>query len=394
MVCKRMLVQVLAGVVVVSGAWGEVELARGEEKLLPAPKARPKTTRIPKTMVTLSHVDDSAEGRRSLSASGHACGFERPEQHRFVEAVLIFGSRYGHAKPPKENFHVYVLDGKQQTLADVPVPYATVERGDMRWFTLRTPSIEVTERFLVALAFNPGRTKGVFLGQDQSVEQSHSFTGMPETGLRRVTEPYDWMIRVVLSKEPTGKRGIRRLADRKPVKKGDPFEGCIEVKYDTGKSDGRRSMGGAGPALRIKVSDFVPKAEKAQTIKLHGFRVFASRYGAGYDLDETMIDAAVLHADGTVLWKGQFPYGRFGYRAKWISLALDKPADLGKLTGATLTLALDPHAQRTKGVYFHYSKDPKESHSATGSVGRGFRDAPDVEWLIRAYLKVEPATDF
>ena len=392
MVEKRMLVRVLAGVVLVSGAGPELALARGQEKLVPPRKTRP--ARIPKTMVTLSHVDDSAEGQRSLGASGHAAEFERPEGGRFVEAVQIFASRYGSPKPPKENFHVYVLDDKRQALADVGVPYATVERGDLRWYTLRTPSIEVTERFTIALAFNPGRTKGIRLGLDQSVETSHSLIGLPDSGFERITERHDWMIRVVLSAKPTGKKGIRRLADRKPVQKGDPLKGRIEVKYDAGKSDGRKSMGGAGPAVRIKAADVAPKGAKAQNLTFHGLRLYASRYGSGYNLDETVVRAAVLGPDGKVLWKGTFPYARFTYRAKWVDLALEEPADLGKLPDGTLTLALDPQAQRTRGVYFHYAKDPETSHAAMGSLGRGFKDAPDMQWLIRAYFSVEPASDF
>jgi hypothetical protein len=159
-------------------------------------------------------VDDTAEGRKSLGGSGHAVEFQAPEKARWVEAVQIFGSRYGTPQPPKEDFHVTVLDAERKVLADVPFPYATVERGDMRWYMLRTPSIEVPERFTVAVAFNPGRTKGVYLGTDSNVELTHSLTGLPDRGFQEVAEKVDWMVRVVLSPKPTGKKGIIRLADR------------------------------------------------------------------------------------------------------------------------------------------------------------------------------------
>ena len=117
-------------------------------------------------MTTVSHVDDSAEGKRSLGGSGHAIELEAPEKARWVEAIQVFGARYGHPKAPDEEFHVYVLDADREVLADVAFAYSTVARGDMRWHTLRTPSIEVPERFTIAVSFDPGRTKGVFLGLD------------------------------------------------------------------------------------------------------------------------------------------------------------------------------------------------------------------------------------
>ncbi|NQT86038.1 FecR domain-containing protein [bacterium] len=206
MATKRLYVKVLVGVVLATGAWGEQRVTAGQAKTLPAPK-------VPKTMVTLSHVDDSAEGKKSLAGSGHAVEFQAPEKARWVEAVQIFGARYGMPQPPKEDFHVYVLDAEKKVLADVPFSYATVERGDMRWYMLRTPSIEVTERFTIALSFNPGQTRGVYLGTDSNVDLSHSLTGTPGRGLREVAEKYDWMVRVVLSPKPTGKKGIVRLAD-------------------------------------------------------------------------------------------------------------------------------------------------------------------------------------
>lgn len=393
---KRMLVRVFAGVVAVIGAWGELALAKGEERLVPARRVRAGKARIPKSMVTLSHVDDSAEGKGSLAASGHAAEFECPEGARFVEAVQIFAGRYGYPAPPKEDFHVHVLDGKRQELADVRFPYGMIARGPLRWYTLRTPSIEVTERFTIALAFNPARTKGIHLGLDKNVEASHSLIGLPETGFRRITEPQDWMVRVVLSRKPTGKKGIRRLADRRAPRAGDPFKGCLEIKYDTGKSDGRKSIGGAGPALRFKVSDVAPKAEKAQTIKLHGLRLYASRYGSGYDPADAVVKVAVLDPAGGVRWRGEFPYARFSYKPGWVELVLETPAELGQLGegGGTLTVALDPQAHRTKGIFFHYNKEPETSHSLVGSVARGFKAAAEREWMIRVYVTVEPVTDF
>jgi len=218
MVEKRLWVSVLAGVVLASGAWGRQALAAGQEKALPE-KAPAKGEKAPAPkMTTLSHVDDSAEGKRSLAGSGHAVEFECPAGARWVEAVQIFGARYGSPQPPKEDFHVTVLDANRKVLADVPFPYAKVERGTMKWHALETPSVEVTPRFIIAVAFNPEQTKGVYLGYDEKVKESHSLVGLPDQGFQEVAEKQDWMIRVVVSNVPSGKRGIIRLPDRAAAK--------------------------------------------------------------------------------------------------------------------------------------------------------------------------------
>ena len=54
-------------------------------------QARTLPPKVPKTMTTLSHVDDSAEGKKSLGGSGHGVEFQAPEKARWVEAVQIFG---------------------------------------------------------------------------------------------------------------------------------------------------------------------------------------------------------------------------------------------------------------------------------------------------------------
>lgn len=222
MMTRRMWVQVAVGVVVASGAWGNVALAAGQEARLPA-----RAPKIPKTMITLSHVDETAEGRKSIGGSGHAVDFQVKDGAVWVEAIQVFATRYGAPQAPKEDFHIYVLDANKRVLADVPFPYASVERGELRWYTLRTPSVEVTPGFSVALAFNPARTKGVFLGYDDSVELSHSHTGLPNAGFREVTEKHDWMVRVVTSKKPTGKKGIIRLADRKAAEANLDLPPCV-----------------------------------------------------------------------------------------------------------------------------------------------------------------------
>jgi hypothetical protein len=155
----------------------------------------------PAPPVCLSYVEDTAEGKKSLGGSGHAVRFNRNTDARFVESVQIFASRYGYPEPPHEDFHVYILNGEKDVLADLKYPYSMVERGELKWYTLKTPSVEVPEEFYIALSFNPHQTKGIYLGKDESVSESHSFTGLPDRGFEEIAEKYDWMIRVHMNSD-------------------------------------------------------------------------------------------------------------------------------------------------------------------------------------------------
>ena len=43
--------------------------------------------------------------------------------------------------------------------------------------------------------FNAHQTKGVYMGKDTDVEESHSFQGTVEMGYKPVDGKYDWMVR-------------------------------------------------------------------------------------------------------------------------------------------------------------------------------------------------------
>ena len=217
------------------------------------------------------------------------------------------------------------------------------------------------ERFYVALAFNPNQTKGIYLGFDENVKESHSFTGLPDSGFGKVKEPYDWMARVHLAEEPSGAKGIQRLADWKPVEVVDPFKGCIEAKYDTGKSDGMQSYGGQGPAIRIRLSDFIPEGVPASEIKLKGLRLYASRYGWGYDPEKTSLKVLLLDSKRNVVQEETFPYARFSYKEKSVEFAFSKPMRWGRWqAGRNHSYCLGPRGYAIQGHLLPLQQRPKE----------------------------------
>ena len=173
-----------------------------------SPWAKPgEPVAIPRGSVILSHVGEQSADKRSLGGSGHAVRFERPEGAKYVCAVQIYGSRYGEPEPPKEDFHVYLLDGDMKVIKEFGYPYATVRRtGEMHWYTLPMPPTEVPKQFFVAVSFNPHQTKGIYLGLDKNlkdgdVKESHSYYGLPDKGYEKVPDG-DWMVRACLVPEP------------------------------------------------------------------------------------------------------------------------------------------------------------------------------------------------
>ena len=103
-----------------------------EQSNLEKPTSSSPPPAIPQGLTILTYVHDTSEGKQSLGASGHAILFERPAKARFVEAVEMFAGRYGTPEPPKEDFHLYLLNEKFQPLADLRYPYGMIERGDLR----------------------------------------------------------------------------------------------------------------------------------------------------------------------------------------------------------------------------------------------------------------------
>ena len=343
---------------------------------------------VPEGAQQVSYVDSSAEGRDSFGASGHAVAFERPEGLRFVEAVEICASRYGARLPPGDPFHLYLLNDEQQVLADLRFPYALIDRGEVTWYTLRTPSVEVPSLFGVGLNFNPGRSKGIYLGRDESVDQSHSYKGLPDTGYENVDGAYDWMVRVYMTAEPTARLGLLSQADWSPAAT-DPFADGLFINFADGASQGQQSYGGRGPGVRFVPAEHLAEGIDAGQLELVGFQVYASRYGSGYDPEETLIELALADEGGNVRHREVLTYAPFSYREQWVDLVLSRPLALADLPSpdASWLVALDPGAGRSRGIYFHYREPTGALTSLVGTAQAGFEPVEGREWMIRVCLR-------
>jgi RNA polymerase sigma-70 factor (ECF subfamily) len=168
-----------------------------------------------------------------------------------------------------------------------------------------------------------------------------------------------------------------------PFLKGAPagsLDGCLELKYDNGNSEGQQSYGGSCPAIQFLLSDLTGAGD---SLLLKGFKLYASRYGGGFNPATASVNVYIIDSKDLVLQKAAFPYSLFDVQPGWVSLVLQNPIPI-KQGEPHLTVVMDPEAHQTKGVYFHYNKNPQKAHSLKATPGKGYDNLTDREWMIRA----------
>lgn len=144
----------------------------------------------------LAHDDGQQAGKRSFAGGGHAVRFQAPGDSFYLMSIRIYGSRYGHPRPPEEDFHVSLCDKDFKLIADFPFPYSTFKRGPPEWVSLKVQPTNVPPEFIVCVGFNPTATKGVYVGYDGK-GSNNSLIGLPGEVPRPFQEG-DWMIRATL----------------------------------------------------------------------------------------------------------------------------------------------------------------------------------------------------
>ena len=147
-------------------------------------------------MKELAVDDGKSVGKSSIGGSGHAVLLEAPADNMFLRAVRIYGSRYGEAQAPKENFQVWLCDEQAKVLHQFDIPYSKFVRGKEKWVTLPVDATPVPRRFILCAGFNPTKTKGVYVHYD-ATGSGKSSTGLPTTKLEAFAGG-DWMIRAVV----------------------------------------------------------------------------------------------------------------------------------------------------------------------------------------------------
>jgi hypothetical protein len=178
----------------------------------------------------LQYGDGQADGKRSFGGGGHLVLFDAGREGRWLNKVEMFGSRYGTAQPPDEDFHLYIVALDGIILHKVSLPYLLWERGTEYWRELPIPPIQVPRQFGIGLTFNAQQTKGVYVGTD-AVMESHSYSWTPDSEARGMWD-VDWMIRAEVDDQAVGDPQARDLIilrdttaffDALPAAQGDPL---------------------------------------------------------------------------------------------------------------------------------------------------------------------------
>jgi Tol biopolymer transport system component len=152
------------------------------------------------TGVLLRYDTDHSDGMLSTAGSGHAVVFRRPAGKWAVDAVEMFGSRYGETEPPKEDFSIFICDQDFNVIKEVREPYAKLVYGEEpKWHHFDFAPVTVPEGFYVCIFFNPTYTKGFYMHYEQGHVKSHSFSALPWSFVQGYEN--DWMIRVHLREE-------------------------------------------------------------------------------------------------------------------------------------------------------------------------------------------------
>ena len=160
----------------------------------------------------LAHDDGKPAAKRSIAGGGHAVRFQTAGLGWYLTGVKIYATRYGRQRPPREKFHIWLCDKDFKTIADFPLPYAKFQRGRPKWVSLPIRPTEVPREFILCIAFNPTRTKGVFVYHDRN-GGGMSLAGLPGRGGGAFARG-DWLLRATVDQLKTAD------ALRSPAKPG------------------------------------------------------------------------------------------------------------------------------------------------------------------------------
>jgi hypothetical protein len=152
-----------------------------------------------------------------------------------------------------------------------------------------------------------------------------------------------------------------------------------ELAVDDGEAAGKKSLAGGGHGVVFDVPD---NSWHLTAVSIHG-----SRYGAPQPPKEDF-EVFLCDADFNLIASYKFPYSKFARgKEQWVKLAV-RPTNVPQrfIVGA----GFNPTA--TKGVYVSHDGEGS-GKSVTGLPGRGRREFPQGDWLIRVEINQSKAAD-
>ena len=145
-------------------------------------------------------MEQHQNATRAVRADG---GVRRLWRHQYIYAVSFFGSQYGGTTPWASAGDRYPRFRGTCCFPDLlPLQLANLPEGMDR---CPDAADQGYGKFYVALFAHPEQYKGIYVDYVRTPEVSHSFigrVGREKFTFKPVPKPFDWMIRVKLSRSP------------------------------------------------------------------------------------------------------------------------------------------------------------------------------------------------
>lgn len=350
-----------------------------------------------KDTVLLKHDDGKQDGKRSIAGAGHAVRFELPDDDKWmVNAVSIRGSRYGTARPPREDFLVTIASDDMERTQEIKKPYSLFKRGKEKWVKLEFEPVEVQGAFYVMAFFNPTQTKGVYVGIDGDSSPTHSMTVVPTLPEEEPASiEGDWMIRAFVTKETDeDAKPLLDAAARSEKSKSDETARdalilgnarSLTLKHDNGKMDKYMNIQAAVETLEFDT----PKNVECYVWQV---QVYASQFGAQHDSEAVNGDVYILDENRKIITRTAFPYSLATQQKEWISIPTLPTKVKGKFY-----VGIDSHGTKYKGLYIGYEDGNQEGLASTDEIDGDYIRPADwsekfanMQWMIRVKVADRP----
>ena len=154
----------------------------------------------------LKHDDGEMGKYQSYGGStAQTVMFEAPAGEWFVYGISFYGSQYGGQHDFEAvNGDVNILDESLKVISRTSFPYSRLTY-QKAWIEVPTLATKVTGKFYVAVHAHSERYKGIYVGYDGDIDESHSSLGAVSRRQFELKSPpakLDWMIRVKVAAKP------------------------------------------------------------------------------------------------------------------------------------------------------------------------------------------------
>ncbi|MCK5001163.1 MAG: tetratricopeptide repeat protein, partial [Anaerohalosphaera sp.] len=217
--------------------------------------------------IELLHDDGKSAGKWSLAGGGHAVRFTAAAGST-LEGVRIYGSRYGDAKAPNEDFSVWLCDTGYNPIEEFKFPYSKfAKRGYLNWVNLKTASTALPDEFIICVGFDAEQRKGVYVHHDGQ-SSGNSLSGLPRE--MEAFDKGDWMIRAIIKTATSAADSETNNSQISPQATVEAFLKAVLSKSHT-ESRKAKFYIDAGSALIHQLKAF-PKIIKDQKLTIESVR--------------------------------------------------------------------------------------------------------------------------